>query len=119
VYEAADGITAVAPTLQCPDLIILDLGLPGPDSWTVARELRVDPALDHVPILVITANSSSAAQRLARAAGCQAMICKPFGLETVEEEERPHSRLGYQTPLEFKQAWYKTQANGQDSHIST
>jgi putative transposase len=34
-------------------------------------------------------------------------------------EERPHSRLGYQTPSEFKQAWYRTQANGQDSHIPT
>jgi putative transposase len=34
-------------------------------------------------------------------------------------EERPHSRLGYQTPSEFKQAWYKTQANDQDSHIPT
>lgn len=34
-------------------------------------------------------------------------------------EQRPHSRLGYQKPLEFKQAWYKTQANGPDSHIPT
>jgi putative transposase len=34
-------------------------------------------------------------------------------------EARPHSRLGYQTPSEFKQAWYKTQANQQDSHFST
>ena len=34
-------------------------------------------------------------------------------------EERPHSRLGYQTPSEFKLAWYCTQANGQDSHIPT
>jgi putative transposase len=34
-------------------------------------------------------------------------------------EERPHSRLGYQTPSEFKQAWYKSQANGPDSHIPT
>ena len=34
-------------------------------------------------------------------------------------EERPHSRLGYQTPSEFKQAWYKSQANSQDSHIPT
>ena len=34
-------------------------------------------------------------------------------------EERPHSRLGYQTPSEFKQAWYKSQANEPDSHIPT
>jgi putative transposase len=34
-------------------------------------------------------------------------------------EERPHSRLGYQTPLEFKQSWHKSQANEPDSHIPT
>ena len=86
VRAAADGVTAFALARQFPpDLIILDLGLPGHDGWTVARELRADPALDHVPILVITGNSSSAAHRLAWAAGCQAIIGKPFALETVEE----------------------------------
>ena len=50
---------------QCvSDLIILDLGLPGQDGWTVARELRADPAVDEVPILVITANISGATNRL-------------------------------------------------------
>jgi putative transposase len=34
-------------------------------------------------------------------------------------EERPHSRLGYQTPSEFKQAWHKRQANEPDSHVPT
>jgi len=34
-------------------------------------------------------------------------------------EERPHRRLGYQTPSEFKQAWHKSQANEPDSHIPT
>jgi DNA-binding response OmpR family regulator len=84
--EAADGVTAFALARQFPpDLIILDLGLPGQDGWAVARELRADPALDHVSILVITANGSSAAYRLARAAGCQAIIYKPFALGTLEE----------------------------------
>jgi putative transposase len=34
-------------------------------------------------------------------------------------DDRPHSRLGYQTPSEFKRAWLEAQANQQDSHIST
>jgi len=34
-------------------------------------------------------------------------------------DERPHSRLGYQTPSEFKRAWLEAQAKQQDSHIST
>jgi DNA-binding response OmpR family regulator len=86
VYEAADGVTAFALARQCaPDLIMLDLGLPGQDGWAVARELRADPVLDQVLILVITANGSSAAHRLARGAGCQAIICKPFALEALED----------------------------------
>jgi DNA-binding response OmpR family regulator len=86
VYEAVDGVTAFALARQCaPDLIMLDLGLPGQDGWAVARELRADPVLGQVPILVITANGSSAAHRLARGAGCQEIICKPFALETLEE----------------------------------
>jgi DNA-binding response OmpR family regulator len=86
VCEAADGITAFALAHQFPpSLIILDLGLPGHDGWTVARELRADPALDDVPILVITGNGTSAAHRLAWEVGCQAIIGKPFALETVEE----------------------------------
>jgi DNA-binding response OmpR family regulator len=81
-----DGVTAFAIARHCaPDLIILDLGLPGQDGWAVARELRADLVLDQVPILVITANGSSAAHRLARGAGCQEIICKPFALATLEE----------------------------------
>jgi DNA-binding response OmpR family regulator len=86
VNEAADGITAFRLARQiAPNLIILDLGLPGQDGWTVAQELRADPTLDQVPILVITGNGSSAAHRLAWGAGCQAIIGKPFALETLEE----------------------------------
>jgi len=86
VSQAADGIAAFRLARQItPDLIILDLGLPGHDGWTVAHELRADPALDQVPLVVITANGSSAAHRLARGAGCQAIIGKPFALETLEE----------------------------------
>jgi len=67
VCEAADGVTAFARARQCtPDLIILELGLPGQDGWAVAREVRAEPALDQVPLLVITASGSSAAHRLAR-----------------------------------------------------
>ena len=34
-------------------------------------------------------------------------------------EDRPHSRLGYRTPLEFKRSWMEVQAEGQDSNIPT
>src|SRR6476660_2526157 len=79
VCEAMDGISAFQHARRlAPDLIVLDLGLPGQDGWTVARELRADPAFEHTPIVAITAYGDQTALRAARAAGCHNVICKPF-----------------------------------------
>jgi CheY-like chemotaxis protein len=89
VSEAADGLRAVARARQpIPALIVLDLGLLGQDGWTVARELRADPALEHTLILAMTAYGSPVALRTARAAGCHDVVCKPFAVETLEEAAR-------------------------------
>ena len=89
VVEAADGITALRCARQiAPDLIVLDLGLPGQDGWAVAQELRSDPAFEDTPILVITAYGDQAAFRAAWAAGCQAMVKKPFAIESLAETAR-------------------------------
>src|SRR4051812_40999844 len=86
VREAADGLAAFVRARQLtPDLIVLDLGLPGRDGWAVARKMRADPALEHTPIVAITAYGSHAALTAARAAGCHDVICKPFALETLTE----------------------------------
>lgn len=86
VREAADGPTAFDLTRQLtPALIVLDLGLPGLDGWTVARELRADPAFEQTPILAITAYGSHAALAAARGAGCQEVLCKPFALASLTE----------------------------------
>jgi DNA-binding response OmpR family regulator len=89
ISEAADGVTAFDRARQIvPDLIVLDLGLPGQDGWTVAREMRADPALDQTPIMAVTAYGSSAALSAARSAGCQEVICKPFALDTLVNTAR-------------------------------
>ena len=86
VREAADGLTAFIRARQlAPALIVLDLGLPGRDGWTVARELRADPALEHIPILAVTAYSMQAALQAARDAGCQEVLCKPFDLQNLAD----------------------------------
>jgi CheY-like chemotaxis protein len=93
VREVADGLTAFASARQlAPALIVLDLGLPGRDGWAVARELRADPALEHTPILALTAYSMRSALQAARDAGCQQVLCKPFDLDTLEEIA--HTLLG-------------------------
>jgi CheY-like chemotaxis protein len=81
IVEAADGHDAVRVARQCqPDLILLDLCIPGLDGWEVVARLRSDPALEEVPIVIMTAYYVGSTEQLARRAGCQRVIPKPFDL---------------------------------------
>src|SRR6266540_4128888 len=56
VVPVTDGRQVVdAARENQPDLITLDLALPGKDGWAIARELQEDPSTEHIPILVISA----------------------------------------------------------------
>lgn len=79
VLCASDGIAAVrAVRAAMPDLIILDLGLPGMDGFDVLREVRKDDA--DVPILVLSARASEAEKVLGLSLGADDYVTKPFGL---------------------------------------
>ena len=79
--EAADGHEAVRAARQCqPALILLDLCIPGLDGWEVVARLRSDPALEEVPIVIMTAYYVGSTEQLARRAGCQRVIPKPFDI---------------------------------------
>jgi CheY-like chemotaxis protein len=81
IVEAADGHEAVRTARQCqPALIFLDLCIPGLDGWEVVERLRSDPALEEVPIIIMTAYYVGSTEQLARRAGCQRVIPKPFDL---------------------------------------
>jgi CheY-like chemotaxis protein len=81
IVEAADGHDAVRSARQCqPALILLDLCIPGLDGWEVVARLRSDPALEEVPIVIMTAYYVGSTEQLARRAGCQRVISKPFDL---------------------------------------
>lgn len=83
VIEAGDGVSAFElARRQCPALIVLDMGLPGIDGWTVAGDIRAEPALQHVPILAITGYGMATAHRAAIEYGCTQAICKPFKMNT-------------------------------------
>jgi CheY-like chemotaxis protein len=81
IVEAADGHEAVRSARQCqPALILLDLCIPGLDGWEVVARLRSDPALEEVPIVIMTAYYVGSTEQFARRAGCQRVISKPFDL---------------------------------------
>jgi DNA-binding response OmpR family regulator len=91
--EASEGEEALAlvKDLQ-PDLVLLDLMLPGKSGLEVLSELRSDRSSDRVPIVVVTAWTH--AEEAVLAAGANRFIPKPFEPDelqaTVEELLAPH-----------------------------
>ena len=79
VFRADDGEQGVemARTIQ-PDLILMDLHLPGIDGLEAARLIKSTPSLDSVPIIALTAADEAADYQRALAAGCIAYLGKPF-----------------------------------------
>jgi two-component system, OmpR family, KDP operon response regulator KdpE len=77
VITAYDGLTAVKRFREeSPDLVLLDLAMPGPDGYTVAGLIR---AAGPAPILVVSGESSEAAKVKALRIGADDYLVKPFG----------------------------------------
>lgn len=71
-----EGVTAVAT--HVPDLILMDIQLPGLDGYEATRRIKANPTLRHIPIIVVTSYALSGDDRKAFEAGCDAYISKPF-----------------------------------------
>ncbi|MCI4345291.1 MAG: response regulator [Thermoplasmata archaeon] len=72
-----------------PDLVLMDIGLPGKDGYTLTREIRRNPALAHIPVLVVTSFAMKGDERKAREAGCSGYLTKPINrVELLSEIRR-------------------------------
>ena len=69
-----------------PDVILLDLSLPGIKGLAVARQCRAEPANFDIAIIAITAFSQEYAQKNAMEAGCDAYIVKPINTRTLLQQ---------------------------------
>jgi two-component system cell cycle response regulator DivK len=82
-----EGVT-LAET-QRPDLILMDIQLPGLDGYEATRRIKANPALHQIPIIAVTSYALSGDDVKARQAGCDAYVTKPFSpralLATVRE----------------------------------
>ncbi len=86
VLVANDGLTGVElARTQSPDLILLDLMMPGVDGWEVCRTIR---SFSQVPIIVVTAVSSQEKLAAALTAGANAVIEKPVSVDDLVAEIR-------------------------------
>jgi len=91
VVEAEDGhqaLAAVGIEKTLPDIILMDLSIPGVDGWEVTRRLKADARTRTVPIIALTAHAMRGDEERARAAGCDHYLAKPISPKKVVDEVR-------------------------------
>ena len=81
-YEMIEAITGeeglTLAATHAPDLILMDIQLPGLDGYEVTRRVKANPALRHVPVIAVTPYALSGDEVKAMEAGCDAYVTKPF-----------------------------------------
>ncbi len=87
VVEAADGYEGLdlASRLK-PDLILMDINLPGIDGYELTGRLKKSEALAHVPVIAMTANVMRGDREKTLAAGCDGYIQKPVDVDQLPLE---------------------------------
>lgn len=87
LLEAASGPEAIGiARARRPNLILIDLGLPGLDGWETIRRMRAEPALEETPIVAMTGYTMMSAVQAARNAGCQHVLLKPLNLDFMLQQ---------------------------------
>lgn len=84
VLEASNGLRALELVRQDPpDLVLMDLQLPGLDGLSVARVLQAHPETVDLPVVIATAWPSPESTEALRAAGARAILIKPFSRQEL------------------------------------
>ena len=84
VAVATDAVTAVATAIKrSPDVVVLDLGLPGGDGLTVMQRLHSLPQLAVVPVIVLSGRDPEKNQAAALGAGAAAYLTKPIAPDVL------------------------------------
>jgi two-component system, cell cycle response regulator DivK len=79
ITEAEDGEQALAAIAkQRPDLILMDVQMPIMDGYTATRRIKADPELRSITIIAVTSYALNGEEKIARAAGCDDYVPKPF-----------------------------------------
>jgi CheY-like chemotaxis protein len=85
------GEEGIAKALsENPDLIILDIMMPGMDGWEVAKQIRTHPEMKDVPILAATALFRDSDLKHCMDAGCNGYIVKPFTFQELQVKVREY-----------------------------
>jgi CheY-like chemotaxis protein len=87
ILEAGDAAQAIAIIRQAPpDLILMDIELPGMDGLTLTRLIKADPGTRRIIIVALTAFAMKGDDQKAKEAGCDGYITKPFDTRKLPEQ---------------------------------
>jgi len=87
IIVATDGEQGVAmATTEAPDLILMDLRLPGIDGWEATRRIKTAPATKHIPIIALSAHAMAGDRERTLAAGCDDYDTKPVDFPRLVEK---------------------------------
>ena len=85
--EAEDGAAAIVKLRTQPfDFVVSDINMPNMNGFELLTAIRADPALKHLPVLMVTAEARKEDIIMAAQAGASGYIVKPFTKATLEEK---------------------------------
>lgn len=95
VHAHSEGQTALAAIRRArPDVVVLDVMLPGRSGFDILADLRADPALAAMPVLMLTAKGQGRERAAAQAAGADRFLTKPFANAEVVAALRELAQAG-------------------------
>lgn len=86
VLKASDGKTGMAIIKENPvALVLLDLRLPGPDGWSILREIKRSPEFSKIPVVVLTAIAESTQRKKTLRMGAARYLIKPLSAHHLSQ----------------------------------
>jgi len=86
VLRASDGMSGMEIIKENPvALVLLDLRLPGPDGWSVLRQIKRNPLFSHIPVVVLTAIAESTQRKKTLRMGAARYLIKPLSAHNISQ----------------------------------
>ena len=87
VIEAKDAETGLEAACEhLPDIILMDIALPGMSGLEATQLIKSDPELAHIPVIAVTSSAMVGDEKKALKAGCDGFISKPIDVNTFVED---------------------------------
>lgn len=94
MIEAETGLDSlVLAAERVPDLVLMDVNIPGMDGLETTAKFKQNPRLAHIPIIALTANAMKGDKERCLAAGCNGYMQKPVGVSDLRREIEHYAKL--------------------------